>query len=650
MTDALAAPPSAKPKQNKDVYLRAFSRMNYACAREAIEDNELWWCEGLIPMGPGNLVPVNGPGASIAWTVTGETNWPLYVTSFTVSGVVFLFASWSNGNGWVGKTDGTAWTKIANGIFAGQTAAAAWNDQGLLIVDSLGGYYDWNITTAATLTALSESVQSITITDSGSGYATAPSVSFGGPGAGATATAFLGLETAPITAAGAGYLVGDVLTLPMIFAEEVAQVTVSTIGGGGAITAVTISSPGKISVPSGAPIAAFGGAGAGATFTPTYNVVAIDVDVRGSGYSSAPTVTLTGGGFARTAVATANVSGSLTGNCIAVYASRVWIASGRTISFTDAGEYASFIGSGSSFDIEDSYLVGSITVLYAGNNYLYIFGATSIDVLSNVTVNSDGDANFSRVNVSPSVGTTRPRSVFGYYRAVMFANASGFWRLSGATPENISQGHLDLLVPKMFNFSTYGAQITINGVLCACWIVSWVDDDFTLTTRRMLVLYFGGRWWTANQTRGGSALDLQALVSYPVNDVLTAFGFSAVTTLHQLFADSAQTSWFFCTKLWDMGDPMLTKQALRVAIGFTMDSASNLPTPRVRVDYDAVTGTNFSFTNAAGTRYRQIYSSDPVLAQAGKYMGLTVTGLNSSQSHVGRFEWCAMNYKDTTPW
>lgn len=660
-------PPAASKTPTK--YIDDLSRgANLSTARQAVADNDAWWMEGMIPVAPGNLTITNGPRVTEigAWraAISGETGAPTFAYTFNVAGLDYIFVVWSNsGNGYIGDVVGSSVTKFFSGtLTSGTTAAAQWNNKGLLIVDPIG-YWDWNITGAGALTALNNSVQSITVTDGGSGYTSTPSAALsGGGGSGAAVQAYTGLGSiAAITTAGTNYKVGDVISVNLNLTTAFGKITVTTVNATGGITGVSVTAPGagigaiSTTLTDGSNM--FGGAGSGAVFTAVYVVSQILVVTRGTGYTSAPAVAITGGGSpTRNAAASAQVSGSLGGTAIAVYAGRAWIASGRAVTFSDAGSFASFVGSGSSFPIQDDYLHANITALHAANNYLYIFGVDSVDVLSNVTISAAGTANFSRVNVSASIGCSQPNSIFDYYRAVAFANQTGFYLLSGASPEKISDA-LDLLVPQInysATFLVYGGQVTVAGILCAAWSITFNDIFYSAgASKTMLVVYFRGRWFFARQAVTGTPLTLGPIVSVaPVVGATnyTLYSFDSTQNIYQLFNLATGTYWRLSTKLYDCEKPLWTKQAIKSAMGVQM---LGIQSSRAGIAFTVDTevhGTGQATSLPAGTfsGYTRFMGSNS--EAGGQFMGLGVAGNGATQADVTRIEWLAFQYAEMTEW
>jgi hypothetical protein len=574
--------------QNPEFILREFQGMNLIDAREAINDDEFYWCENVIPVGSGAAYPVGGPTAALA--TIAETGAPSYTMTFNAFGTDYGFAVWSNsGHGWIVNLTSFATTQIITGLTSGQTSATQYSNQGLLIIDPTG-YWDWNVTTPNTLTPQNNALANSTLVFSniinGGTQLKNTGVVAGGGGSGATVQTTWKVNSVAINAAGTGYAVGDSLLLTDGNPSTPAQIIVSSIGGGGTITGISLATGGAYPGPLTSTLVATGptgntvSGGSGSTATFTVKIIASSITVlnRGTGYTGSP--------FYQDLIST-NVaqdqfnltsSGVIGGTSIATYAGRVWIAFNRTGYFTDINSYNSFGGVGGSFFINDSYLHNNITAFYAANNYLYIFGDTSIDALSNVTV-TGGVTFFTRINITTAVGTSTPTSIFGYYRAIIFYHASGFYQLSGATPEKISQKISDLINVITTNGAfplVYGATVLVHSELCAC--LSFVfTDTFTAGgptgtspgVRSIFALYFRGRWWVSSLiTTPGVALAMQGVFSVSVSGTQTLFSWAA-NSLYRAFSASALMPWLIKTKTWDAGAPLYEKQSINAALAAT---------------------------------------------------------------------------------
>lgn len=350
------------------------------------------------------------------------------------------------------------------------------------------------------------------------------------------------------------------------------------------------------------------------------------------------------------------------GTAISTYAGRVWIANQRTVSFTDVASYTSFGGAGGSFTISDSTLHNIITQLFSANNFLYIFGDDSIDVLGNVTV-SGGATSFTRNNITASVGTNLPFSVFPYFRSMMFANPSGFYGLFGASPQKISSD-LDKLVQAIdFTLPVSGAQGFINNILCAAFLFTFNDTFTPAASRRPgIAVMFDQKWWIASQ---GS--DLKYLTFIPVSGAETMYAWDT-NKLYKLFSDSTgDISSRVQTKLWDGGEPIYDKQILRGAVGITYGGqGGQVITATTDNEYgsqalnvagnDVVTWQNASgqdvqFQNALSqdvdfTVTGYVLSTAAASTAGGKYMGMTLT---SSDNGID-YNLFGLEYKDGSRW
>ena len=194
------------------------------------------------------------------------------------------------------------------------------------------------------------------------------------------------------------------------------------------------------------------------------------------------------------------ISGSMNGTSIAAYAGRVWVANGIAISFTDIASYTSFGGAGGKLSINESY-IQSITALFSANGYLYIFGSSSIDILSNVQI-SGGVTSYSRVNVCQSIGTPYPQSICTYSRSVFFANVEGAYLLSGSTPQKISDPISGLWDYPVFTGDGFVAvPATVSNESCILLQMQIIDTFTNLygsgETRNILAIFCKSKWFFA---------------------------------------------------------------------------------------------------------------------------------------------------------
>jgi len=369
---------------------------------------------------------------------------------------------------------------------------------------------------------------------------------------------------------------------------------------------------------------------------------------------------------------TANLSISASGTSIGTYAGRVWIASGRSIIFSAPNSYSNFDPTqlAGSLVMSDETMKGSIVRLFSANDFLYIIGQNSVNVISNVTVTQpvysttgalliSSTTIFSNTNITPSIGTTMGDSVVSYYRSIMFATDYGVMSLTGSTPQKISDP-LDGMYQNIdFTQPISGGVVVIFNILCLCYLVKY-NDPVAGVTRQLLCLFFNKKWYFSSQVEGMNFI----ATAYPVPDVPSVWATNG-TSLYKLFSNSTgAVSQIIQSKLWDMTDPLVTKQVLK----FGLETISSLPSAlTVNIDTDVRT-TNYSATGGSVMLwYNNLnqpivwtnnlsqpitwYSTGYVFARkdvsnVGNYVGITGTATTPGVTYVGFH----LQYENRTPW
>jgi len=590
-------------------------------------------------------------------------------------GTDYCFAVWeASGNAWIVNLSTYTKGQIVTGLLtSGMTTATQYSDQGLLIIDP-AGYWDYSVTSPGVLTPQNGALANITINEPATialpmGTQLRQEISFS-TGTGGSVQADYQVTTVTLVNAGTGYAVGDTITLTDGNPTTPAQIIVASISGGGAtgpITGITLAAGGNYPGPTSTTLVQTGptgtviattGAGTGATFSGHMEAFQATVLTRGNSY---PATTIgddqyyTGSLYVGVTQYTVTSSGVIGGTSIATYAGRVWIGLKRTVYFTDIDSYFSFGGVGGSFFIPDAYLHDNVTALYAANNYLYIFGDSSIDALSNVTVTA-GVTSFSRINVTGSVGTSQRCSIFAYYRAIVFYHSSGFYLLAGATPEKISDkisGVVQNILPSTSVGGgipeVYGNQVQVQGELCATMLFKFLDQFSAAPTttpvpRTILALFFRGRWWASSMSINGLANQMQAMVSIPVSGVPTLYVWVG-NQIFSMFSPLASTSapWLLRSKLYDGGAPMREKQAINAAFGATYNGTA--PVTGVQMQVDTEIGTTVVNQNPMPGTTTANYLLSVSAANAGgtQYLGLTAS--SAAQGNLTKIQLLALRGK-----
>lgn len=512
----------------------------------------------------------------------------------------------------------------------------------------------------ATATILAGAVVALNLVSPGSGYGSNATVTIAGGGNAIinVATGTVVVNTGSVTAIsptnpGAGYSKPPTVTLvggnPTNIATAQAGLinfAVGTVAG-----LVQIGGQGYTN-PSNIIVTISGGDGTNvATAVATIQgdqIGSLVMTNSGKGYTVPPTITISGGGGSN-ATATAIIT-TKSPSIPSTFSGRVWIPQGRVMFFTAADTYNDFASvSAGNLEITDTTLHSDIKGTLSANNFLYIFGDDSINVFSDVRVQTDGTTIFTNTNVSASVGSRYPLSVFPYYRTIMFQNDYGVFALVGATTTKLSDA-LDGIIP-LINFAkpVTAGQVLINNILCATFSFTYTDP--VAGDRPIQAVFFEKKWFLTNQGAG-----LKYVVNVPVGGKQNLYGTDGAA-LFQLY--SSTTTMNLNTKLqsalWALSDPIRDKQALKFAVEATLTSADNM---FVTVDSEIGSSPVYSFVNAGvwtnnvgavatwtmntgpvSTWLRNqayaLYKSDA--QQLGKYLGLTVTS-NSGGMTINTLE------------
>jgi len=640
---------AAEQKKSYEV-VKQFKGVNTKANRTAIDDSEFYWLENAMPIGYGNIKIT--PTYSNVGSVTFSNTVSFYCSA-NIGLVNYLVAFQADGSAEYVRLD----TNVRGAIASAGTFSASgvnisqWKNDRILIADPAKGYFTWDgvnlifiggvgqvgivqggsaytsapaviisapnsangvqATAVATITA--NVVSSITITESGTGYTSAPTVTFnGGGGSGANAIAGIttfatGTVSVLVTAGGTGY-------------TNASNLTVTIAGGGG----TNAAGQGIVS---------------GGIVT---QVVMTNV---GSGYTNQANVTVTiagGGGTNATARAIINTE-PIVG--IQSFSGRVWIANGRTVTYSGAASYSNFTSiSSGQVTLTDATLHGNITQLLSANNFLYIFGDDSINVFSDVRVTNIGTTLFTNTNVSASVGSKLQYAIYPYFRSVLFMNNYGIYALVGSTTTKISDS-LDGVFPYIdFDYPVYAGQVLLNSILCAAFNFKYTGGLGTSSSSRYIqAIFFEKKWFFTSADN-----NLAYITSAPLGGKINLYGSNGNSCV-RLYSDSTSAiNSYVQTSLNPMKDPIRTKQALKVGIEATLttgveftvtvDSETGSSTPVLLgqlVSWINNVSNVISWTNnssAVITWYGgggyTLYKTDA--KQWGKYLGMTVTSTGAN--------------------
>jgi hypothetical protein len=404
-----------------------------------------------------------------------------------------------------------------------------------------------------------------------------------------------------------------------------------------------------------------GGGGSDATAVATLasgGVTSITVTAPGTGFTAAPAIGFTGGTAGNAATASASIMPTgMGGDSIAVYSGRVWVGNNRLLSYTapDTWYDTNPAAAAGSTTITEGSLRRKIYALDALDNYLYVFGDSSIIVIGDLKV-SGSVTTFSQTFLSSTTGSTLPDTITAMERAIVFVNKYGVYALLGASVQKISKA-LDGVFPRIDFAQPVSAGLAqIYNILCYVFSFTYRDTN---GDRSIQAAFFDGRWFFSSQGDG-----LSFISPASIDGVLSLWGTSG-TDVRQLYGDAgADIDWMLQTGLYDLGNPIFEKLVIRSGIEYTAPAAASLT---FQVDTEDQTSSASSVSGSALTWYNNngdeidwrndsnneitwvtvafLLDNFPT-AISGKYLGATVTG----SSPMVVINGILMEYKRQASW
>lgn len=665
----------------KLIAMQAWKKMNTKVARQNLREDELAWAENLQPIGGNDWQTVPGDQAALT-TIVGKTVARVFPAS--IGGVDYIIYFATDGSCTAVNANTGAQTAIAAAAFFSTTPdLTTFASSRILIMDPTGGYATWDGTLFVASGGLSPNIH---VTNGGSLYASPPTVSFsGGNGFGATATAVLSgpivVGSINVTNPGKNYTsspsvgfaggggsgalatanIGDIGN-PLLPPGNVLSITV-TNGGSGYTSAPTVSIT--------------GGGGTGATATAVLSggsVVAVNLTNPGSGYLATDSVIVnfssaSGSGAAATAIVWPQVKG----NTIDVFAGRVWWASAnaqgnyRVLNFTGTAGYDDLnpANAAGSTVISDNDLSHNITAIRNRNNYLYIFGDSSIRQIGSITVSSS-ITNFTPLTLSSDVGTTFPMTIMSYQRLVVFANKSGVYAIFGSSIQKVSDdldGIFELIdFSQELSAALNDIHLTVNeggSIHCYLLLVRYMDP--LLGTRSIQCVLQNDIWFVVAHGPPVKAICPLFLGAAQEWD---SFGSAGSDVTQHLNNVDVPVPILLRTALTSHDTLVLAKQAIRAGVATTSNAAQffnmSIDTENGSNSYPLAAVAQINWTNNSGGQvqwqnnslgnvnfvgggFRFPYSD---VDGYGKVLGVTITGTvqNFSVNAI------AVEYKEADLW
>ena len=280
---------------------------------------------------------------------------------------------------------------------------------------------------------------------------------------------------------------------------------------------------------------------------------------------------------------------AISGTTIEIYAGRVWIGNGATITFSAPGSVTDFTtgSGGGNFTSSDSFLRVRYIQLVQTNGFLYLIADSSINYISGVqTSGSPPTTTFTNQNADPEVGTPWPSTVNTFGRNILFANAFGAHVSYGASVTKISD-MLDGVYNTVENFGgtiPSSAKAIIFGKRVWLLLLPIVDPINGQQVNKIF-MWDSKRWWSSPQD-----VPINYIQYQEIDSILTSWG-STDTAIYPLFQQP--TTAFEKTvqsKLWDTpGGLMFTKANTRL---WGMVQYYSVESPTLTVSIDNETGIN----------------------------------------------------------
>jgi hypothetical protein len=255
-----------------------------------------------------------------------------------------------------------------------------------------------------------------------------------------------------------------------------------------------------------------------------------------------------------------------------VYNQRVWVQGQTVISFSAPTNGADFSasGGGGSFPYNGDQLTVTYTDLYATAGFLYVFGDSMTDWISNIqlvgststpNITSPYTTEFQLSNYNPQIGQRFPRPVGAWLQALTVYDKAGAYLIDGS-------GQTTWLTQKVNNLWDTINPTTPIPTCCPVHVFGqrWLLFNGTYTdpwgVARNLILAWNGQIWTACSQR----YNLTNINFWEQNSCIDAYGTDG-NVLVKLFAqpDPALVK-RLATKAYAGKNPLMIKNFKRVFV------------------------------------------------------------------------------------
>ena len=340
-----------------------------------------------------------------------------------------------------------------------------------------------------------------------------------------------------------------------------------------------------------------GGSGSGATAHAVMGgsgasqfVASVVLDNPGTGYKPGDTITVAFSPASTTA-ATARIWPQTTGTSIDVFAGRVWWINNRLLSFTGTNGYddTNPANAAGSTTITDRDLSHNLQAVRNLNNYLYIFGDTSIRQIGSISVNASVTL-FTTLTLASDIGTTYLMTIKSYNRLVLFANKNGVYGIFGATVQKISDDLdgifqlTDFALQMSAALHDFHVQVTSGGSI-HCYMILLKYMDPVRGSRSILCVFQNNKWFVVSQGDG-----ILAVCSLPFlgTSQFEAFASSGADVTQLLQDTTTAVPILLQTSLTYHGAPITAKRPIRAGVA-VLSKTSQSFNMKILTEYGSLT-------------------------------------------------------------
>jgi len=622
------------PSNPIEFVLDGFETLNTKPTRPAIDQNQMFICDGFMPFGKNNLRTMYGVGTSIYTAPAGLTiilHWfgNLFVNTTNIRYCLVFLSDGSIVA--INRATSASSTIAPAGTIKNPSTAnigvAQWGNQYFLITNApvggdpptsqvSNGYFIWDGTLFYQPGTLGPEVS---IQSDGTGYTSAPTVTaIGGEGSGASFNVVMSpgngaVQTITVANPGSGYNYYDYVYLA--FSGGGGNTTAQAVANmsGGTVSSISVTNGGS-GYTSTTVVNIYGGGGLGATVTSPSGITisggvitGITVANGGEGYLSPPTIVITdpNNNVAKATVALMPIGVAGTG--VETFQQHAWVIDGSRAFFTATESVSDFGTSdgGGAFSSSDSFLKSQYTAVRQSNGFLYLVADSSLNYISGVsTSGSPPTTVFQNQNVDPQIGSSWAGTVQTFSRNLVFANPFGVHVAYGGAVTKVSAA-LDGIYNSNPSFNPSAGVAIVFGIHVYVLLMP-IIDQLTGQPVNKLILWDSKRWWTTNQE-----IQFTWITTEEFNSDLTVWGTDG-SGIYPLFQNpSTAITKTVQSKLWEDPSYYFVKMANRVFSLVNYNEPSSQPF-------------NIAIDNGVSSTVNSFVQESPSLV----WVGLTWTGLS----------------------